>query len=379
MEDQLFIPEKIKVGYQNRSDTYTKKLAYVIYYDKKGVLRKEQSWQGWRDKKITADDFNNVPTEGFVLNKGVGGARQSYGWNTRNEYIRVFDPRNFEFEISVANLLFILQECTSVKGKGLEGTFVYAWSGKELVLLPTCSLEYQNSAAYTSLQSDKVSAKDMMPGCSYLTKKQETWLYLGKFDYYNYTYTYSNGRHYGLAVSKQHIFINETNKTKSNQYELASGFTRLAKRLTDAPVSNFAELAEKYYKSKHGSKPVGIELKEKSIDPILSKINKPSNANDYGYYYNLEKIFIKDNENIKLIDIHPETKYDNNERKHIVTDNYLITDNELIMFKNDVLYSTTPNRYGDPVSMEKVKEYIVVELYILLESGSKIKYEQYKN
>lgn len=38
--DQLFIPEKIKVGYQKRTDTYTNKLAYVIYYDEKNKLRK---------------------------------------------------------------------------------------------------------------------------------------------------------------------------------------------------------------------------------------------------------------------------------------------------------------------------------------------------
>ena len=40
-----FIPKKIKVGYQDRDDTYTGKLAYVIYYDEKGKLRKENSWQ----------------------------------------------------------------------------------------------------------------------------------------------------------------------------------------------------------------------------------------------------------------------------------------------------------------------------------------------
>jgi hypothetical protein len=50
--------------------------------------------------------------------------------------VRVYDPRNFEFEISVANLLYILEETSSLKGKGLEGEFVYAWEGKELVLLP---------------------------------------------------------------------------------------------------------------------------------------------------------------------------------------------------------------------------------------------------
>ena len=93
----IYIPEKIKVGYQNRNDTYTKKLAYVIYYDEKGKLRKETSWNSWRDEKIEPDDFDNEPTRGFVLNKKVGGDR--YGWNPRQTYTRVYDPRGFEFEI----------------------------------------------------------------------------------------------------------------------------------------------------------------------------------------------------------------------------------------------------------------------------------------
>ena len=49
-KQQLFIPEKIRVGYQIRPGTYTGKLAYVIYYDLKGILRKENSWEKWRDQ-----------------------------------------------------------------------------------------------------------------------------------------------------------------------------------------------------------------------------------------------------------------------------------------------------------------------------------------
>lgn len=69
MKSNIFIPKKINVGYQNRSGTYTGKLAYIIYYDEKGVLRKERSWNGWRDEDIPNDEFDNEPTEGFVLNK----------------------------------------------------------------------------------------------------------------------------------------------------------------------------------------------------------------------------------------------------------------------------------------------------------------------
>ena len=180
--DKLFIPDKIKVGYQKREDTYNGNLAYVIYYDKKGVLRKETSWDGWRNKKIAPNDFDNQPTEGFVLNKGVGGVK-SGGWNPRNEYIRVYDPRGFEFEISLANLLFILSESNCFKGKGLEGKFVYAWDGTELVLLPVDTAEYKKSCEFTDLKTlSNIPLKELKYGATYSDAKGEKWVYLGKLD-----------------------------------------------------------------------------------------------------------------------------------------------------------------------------------------------------
>ena len=38
MKNNIFMPDKIRVGYQKREGTYTGKLAYVIYYDEKGKL-----------------------------------------------------------------------------------------------------------------------------------------------------------------------------------------------------------------------------------------------------------------------------------------------------------------------------------------------------
>jgi len=118
MNGNVFIPQKLKIGFQERSDTYTKKLAYVIYFDEKGTLRKEASWQSWRDKKIDPIEIDNVPTSGFVLNKKVGGYKSD--WNFRNAYVRVYDPRDFEFEITIPNLLFILENTSAIKGKDLD-------------------------------------------------------------------------------------------------------------------------------------------------------------------------------------------------------------------------------------------------------------------
>ena len=41
MNTLMNIPKVIKVGKQKRSDTYTGELAYVIYIDEKGKVRKD--------------------------------------------------------------------------------------------------------------------------------------------------------------------------------------------------------------------------------------------------------------------------------------------------------------------------------------------------
>jgi hypothetical protein len=182
----IFLPKRIKVGYQNRSDTYTGKLAYVIYYDEKNVLRKEKSWSHWRDESIPDTEYDNEPLEGFVINKKVGGVDGSYGWSARKTYCRVFDPRGFEIEITVPNLLWILENCNCLKGKGLEGEFVYGWDGTDLVLVPTCSYDYQLMKEKREILYEKfsVDAKDLKTASTYMSTKGEKLLYLGRYNRY---------------------------------------------------------------------------------------------------------------------------------------------------------------------------------------------------
>jgi len=176
----IFIPKQIHAGYQNRADTYTKKLAYVIYTDNKQVKRKETSWLSWLDDSIPKQDFVNTPTEGFVLNKKAGGT--TYHWNTRKTVARVYDPRGFEIEISIDNLLYILSYTNSIKGKGLEGEFVYGWDGTELLLLPVDTQDYRDSKSYsdTLFTNKTIKAKELQIGHEYTTKKSIIHTYLGK-------------------------------------------------------------------------------------------------------------------------------------------------------------------------------------------------------
>lgn len=269
--EQLLIPGKIKVGFQKRSSCYTGKLGYVIYYDAKGVLRKEKSWQGWRDKKIEPVEFENVPTEGFVLNRKVGGTTESWGWNVRQEYCRVYDPRDFEFEIKIPNLLFILRETDCSRGKGLEGKFVYSWDGPELVLLPVGSNEYKKSSQFTALQSQKVSAKDLKPGCAYLTKKQKVVTYLGRFEYHFMPDHWKGGTQ-TAKMEKRHVFWDDEKEEGSRK---KNGFVylqpaALAGLQSDVQHSDFAALVSKYNKSAHGTPVKKLFLKEHKKEKVES-------------------------------------------------------------------------------------------------------------
>lgn len=280
MKSNIFIPKTIKVGYQHREDTYTKKLAYVIYYDQKGVLRKETSWKGWIHDKVTPSsrrnpetgqwerielpaiepqDFENVPTEGFVLNKKVGGDR--YSWNPRQTYTRVYDPRGFEFEITIPNLLYILENTNSIKGKGLEGKFVYGWDGKELVLIPEEAPELEAIKEFTEMQAVSFSKKDLIPGHVYLTKTNVEVMYMGHFTEYS-----SNGT---PLKSKKHFFFEKRALGTDTEWRLEtrSGYQHIAKKLSDFPDPDFAQLFEgmersSLYSARVEDKLVDISLKE---------------------------------------------------------------------------------------------------------------------
>ena len=301
MNEKLFIPKKIKVGYQERSDTYTKMLAYVIYYDLKGKLCKEKSWRGWihdqdiynrewKDGKYTdtqvlmrkalpVHDFDNEPMSGFVLNKRAGG--HSSGWNHRQMKCRVFDPRGFEFEISIENLLFILQETSSYKGKGLEGEFVYAWSGPDIVLLPTSCEDYTSSQSFTDLKTMKVSARDLVEGHTYLNKNTNEMVYIGKYEYINY-----HSWRKKFNISKEFMFYD----LKEEKF-LPVKATALAKVVDVNIIPNYAALVEQLQQSSM-VKPFTINIIPKEV-AYQDEYQKSYNESFNNIHLNAGRLFMK--------------------------------------------------------------------------------------
>ncbi len=258
----LFIPDRIRVGFQERKDTYTNRLAYVIYWDKTGKLRKEKSWQTWRDDQIKPEEFDNTPQDGFILNKGI----ERYNWShygSGRSYIRIYDSRGIEFEITPENLIGILTE-TNCSRRGLEGEFVYAWKGTDLVLLPCCSEEYQKACVYTALQGKKISAHDLKEGCSYTTKKGEEVIYMGRCSWFQWTTGASRDR----FSQRKHVFAYLTRpKHPWNDDVIMTRFfpkndaTFLAELNNPDPVGNYPQLVEEFQGDIHSSVVVSWECK----------------------------------------------------------------------------------------------------------------------
>lgn len=438
MKTQLIIPKKIKIGFNLRPDTYSGKLGYVIYHDGK-IWRKEQSWESWRQKEATESDkekcvenytknyyepyhksnpgsypqalnynevpefykrqfkfaegvepieCDNVPTEGFVLNKKVGGYKSD--WHVRETKSRVFDPRGFEFEIDIPNLLYILQETNSIKGKGLEGEFVYAWDGKELVLLPTCSPDYQSCLEFTKIQNNKVSAKNLIPGASYLTKREETYVYLGKFSWFPFEYPRSGNweNRYDLKKSREeklHMFFDE-----KNNLQILPSLKNISNVISDTPVDNYAELIEKFNTENYSNKVIKLDGKIEKIEFSYPQENSYSSYSITGKFYKKigENTYIKysihsdygRNYNYKL------NKYIDEFKGFNVYKDYEIKIDEQGFLIQKKLYTEYENgRYVGHKNREmeilKTEQDVLDKkfenLYVVLSNGKEIDYDTY--
>lgn len=320
MESKIFLPKKIKVGFNKREDTYTGMLGYVIPFDGK-KWRQEVSWEGWRQKpgakvhvgyeknangtfnynkaiqktlgaELEPQEFDNEPMEGFVINKGAGGkAGSSSSWNIRNEVIRVYDPRGFEFEISVPNIIYILQNANSFKGKGLEGKFIFGWEGKQLVLIPEEAPEYQQMVNFTTLQAQKVSVRDLIKGAKYKTKQLQDLVYIDRFDETVFKYnrsgykTRERGSDYlekKAETKNMFVFYDQENKG----YITLSGISTIAELVDSNPVSDYAEIVDGWFKLPRASKPKAIHIKKFITIHDLRVESKASAERKVIYCYN---------------------------------------------------------------------------------------------
>lgn len=139
MINQLFAPDVLFIGFQKRIDAFNEKLAYVTYKDDNLKIFKNVSFSSWISNKIPKEEHLNLPSDGFIISTKEKQHFVSGKYETK---IRIHDPRGYDIEISVSNLLLILSNCT-IENSKIISKLIYAWKGEELFLIPVDSEKYR--------------------------------------------------------------------------------------------------------------------------------------------------------------------------------------------------------------------------------------------
>ena len=237
MNEKLNIPQDLKIGFNKRNDTYSGLLSFITYPLPDGTNKHKNAWETWRDKKLSVMSVLNEPTEGFVINKREGGGG-SWSYNDREAKIRVWDPRGFEFEITIENMLDILAQCGSIPGKGIEGKFVYGWNKLRLHLIPIKSETYKISAQFTELNQLSIENKDLVVGALYITKSMENVIYMGEFTWVNLEIYQTSAK-----IKKERIFYFPECKSEFESFRPIAS-KDLARCLESATYPNLAYLMD---------------------------------------------------------------------------------------------------------------------------------------
>lgn len=132
------------------------------------------------DRGIPDAVLPNVPLCGFKVIKPVGG-----GYNTSKIVWQIEDPRGFRSEIPSGNMGQLLALTTVDHCEILESC-VWARDGKDNVLLPTNSVEYQTAVKNTELSKLSVHiSKVKLGNVVHLKNGKRNMKYLGKYYEYN--------------------------------------------------------------------------------------------------------------------------------------------------------------------------------------------------
>ncbi len=134
-------PEKYYVGLQKQRFSREDNLRMLGFATPNtgdyAFKKRKASVDGWSEKDLTPLDMENKPTHGFKIVDAVSR------YSTSNKKFRVEDPRGFELEIDVYNLLEIIEKHTIVQGAIME-PMLWGRFGGDNYLISGNSAEYKH-------------------------------------------------------------------------------------------------------------------------------------------------------------------------------------------------------------------------------------------
>jgi len=365
-----FIPAKVLVGVKPRDnwDSNEINLSFFTYKGEDGKIKKENSWNNWRDQLLAPIELDNVLLDGFSL---LNTTKRSSDWfGTGRSVWRIQHPSGYTFEIDSSNFEGIIQSVGINAGGSIAGKCILVWRGQKLLLAPEKSVLYKESSAATKRQLSTIDINDVKIGSKVRLKDNTTGIYLGKFKglfashprdesyitYYNWYDKYfilldkvkSSYKKSNLDINpKLNIceIINEDNLLSNDE-----ALDIIKKELIQYSVDNYTEV----YAASIEAKKYELYFEESQID-VSSLISKKDQYpyvklkndeigwlrvyNEYKHDSNLfYKYEIKDNRLINLSDMDSRKYYNSNhvnvsDVKCILTLKMKLEDNTILIIK----------------------------------------------
>jgi hypothetical protein len=206
------IPTKVYVGFQGRRSQDEVPLGFMTPWgeDQAGTKRMStvDSWaKGYgNNKTFNSVTLDNAPMIGFKIGRAI---KRSRSWGGNASYIRIEDPRGFELEISIENLVMAMNGNIVEDGE-LMAECVWGRDGNRNILLPTNSEPYMASLETKAKVDAVISLRDVKIGDTIKLLTGEEGLYLGSMfpvTGHNSGYYRSGGNVIGVELGKNKRYV----------------------------------------------------------------------------------------------------------------------------------------------------------------------------
>lgn len=149
--------------------------AYMTHYEDNAAGRKRQAQvDGWSRGKMNTVIIENKPMIGFRVSRGL----RRLGWAHHATSVRIEDPRGFEVDISVSNMMMLTDNNLLENGEILREC-VWGRDGGMNVLLPVNSQPYLDATVNTERMASTVNSRSVQLGDVVLLKSGVQGRYLG--------------------------------------------------------------------------------------------------------------------------------------------------------------------------------------------------------
>jgi hypothetical protein len=176
LEIKLF--DKLYVGFQKRNTESGSPLGFLTPWGEdaasKGRMATVDKWAS--SSKLKSIVIDNVPVTGFRISDH---ARRG-GWRGGSTVIQIEDPRGFELQITVDNMIQIMNNNICVNGE-IQIPCVWGRDGKENILLPINSEPYENAMENTERLKQTVSMRSVKIGNKIEMKDGRVGIYYGAY------------------------------------------------------------------------------------------------------------------------------------------------------------------------------------------------------